>query len=408
MEDAIKVERSGSDVIVTMNEDGRSVSFSFSSIVTIKGVSKGRLTVSPTVKGEALTPLEIHVSFSDSREAYVRQIIGAYGKKYPDPTLHISIAFREYQQFVRKEEANKVIILADVVPKKPTYLVEPFVEKGVPNILYAPGGLGKTTLAYRIVGSVISGLPMFGWTIDPNDVGDVLVMDWENSEDISSMILHKVFNDIPGMTPETRRRVYYVSLLLPLADIAEQMAEVVSTKNIKLIVIDSGTPAVGGAPEAADMVSLLYTAIRSIGVTSLIIAHVSKADVEMKSAIGSVFWMNFARNGYSIEEVRKLAPTSTLIKMKHRKRNSGPLHEDIYYTMTAGEASVSFVKQEKVVQPTAKEIIIDLLREHGELTRAEMKRLCELSPSTIRTTTNRMSDNGEAKSNDKGNTWKLI
>lgn len=57
------------------------------------------------------------------------------------------------------------------------YLVDPVIPKGFITLIFAPGGLGKSTLAHQLCQSVQDGTPFFGL---PTAQADVFYLDYEN------------------------------------------------------------------------------------------------------------------------------------------------------------------------------------------------------------------------------------
>jgi hypothetical protein len=186
--------------------------------------------------------------------------------------------------------------LKRITPSNPEieFLLEPLLVKGHPSLIYAPGGAGKSFLAMFIALLVQNGLDLnFQKTRDPINV---LYLDWEMDEhEAQRRFAMLTQGDSDLMMP------FYSQCVIPLADIIDNILQPLLKNDIKLVVIDSAAPALGGDINDASQVIRFFGAVRQLtatGITVLILTHVSKAHKEKDDAalpIGSVYFVNLSR-----------------------------------------------------------------------------------------------------------------
>lgn len=98
--------------------------------------------------------------------------------------------------------------------------------------------------------------------------------------------------------------------------------------------------ACGGDLNSPDTVIKLTRALRMIGGSSLVLAHVAKAvqDGQDRSAYGSVFFRELARNVWEINKAE--GDGSARVILSHKKNNFGPLHPPLAFDFTFEGESV--------------------------------------------------------------------
>jgi hypothetical protein len=230
---------------------------------------------------------------------------------------------------------------------KPRFVIPGLLVAGKANILYGPGGTGKSLLALRIAGSVASGVSLFDLpVIEP---GPVLYLDWEDDADTLGHRLHLVSK---GMSLRTPFDVTY-KCLHGRGAYERHHADVkwlVESKGIRLVIMDSTALAMHGstAGDGADGAIKFFQLLGELGATTLLIDHVSSDDVKAVAQsergaakpYGSVFKVNSARNVWEISPWRQQVLTG--FTLRHRKTNAGPRMDDIDVAVTWDEESIVF------------------------------------------------------------------
>lgn len=208
------------------------------------------------------------------------------------------------------------------IAEQSKYSLYPLMLEGQPNLIFGPGGSGKTTVA-----------AMFALQYVSSHEGSVLWLDYEWFQDeVNSLI--KRLKDGMGLDPELE--IAYRFCAQPLADDILSIQRMVLETNAKLVVVDSVGAACGGDPMAPDVVLRYFSALRSLRVTTLSLDHVAK---ENRGPFGSVYKLNSARNVW--EAVKGTSDKGCLaVGLHHRKINSGPLLKPLGYQFSYSPTSI--------------------------------------------------------------------
>jgi hypothetical protein len=196
------------------------------------------------------------------------------------------------------------------------YRLYPFLQEDEPNMVYGPGGTGKTTFAVMCALLVTTGESRYGLKAEE---GRVLWLDFEwNSRPVNNIAAK--LKDGLGLCPDTEftyRRCYR-----PLAHDLTAIQRLTLETGARLIVVDSLGAALGDDPQQPAGVLRYFVSLRSLGVTSLTIDHTAK---ENTGPYGSVYKLNSSRNVWEAMKGRPTDGNSTALGLHHRKVNSGPL-----------------------------------------------------------------------------------
>ena len=108
---------------------------------------------------------------------------------------------------------------------------------------------------------------------------------------------------------------------------------------------DSIAFACDGPPEASEVASAYFRAVRQIGVGSLHIAHVNRSDTGDKKPFGSSFWHNGARATWNIKTADQIPGSDELsIGLYNRKANIGPIRAAVGFRITFDDTRTTFTR----------------------------------------------------------------
>ncbi len=194
----------------------------------------------------------------------------------------------------------------ELVPRPPDPLVQWSVDGWIPlnqmTVLFGDGGSGKSYLALGLSVTGLLDRPLTPrWRVVP--LRRVLYLDWESDRIVQEARLWALCRGFRSTPAEGR--LLHRTMRRPLRDEITAIHAEVVRQEVDLVVVDSLAPACGPEPESADAVVPTFLALRSLAVTTLILAHVSKQSADSKGParpFGSVFVYNLAR---SVVEARR-------------------------------------------------------------------------------------------------------
>jgi len=208
----------------------------------------------------------------------------------------------------------------EIVPCQ--YLIKPLLLKGEVNLVYGEGQSGKSMTADYAC--TLLSLPESHNGLDV-DGATCLYLDWETSKEVHARRTAWIARGMGVPRPS----IHYRRMTAPLADDLYAVRNLVERHDIDFIVLDSGLGASGGDIEKPTDPGRLFAAIRTLGVTTLIITHKAKS-VDAKTPYGNVFWFNFSRNIFEVRGARN-GVTNT-IGFYHKKANDDTLAEPFALT----------------------------------------------------------------------------
>ncbi len=202
-------------------------------------------------------------------------------------------------------------------PDTDEYLLSPLVLGRQPSILFGHGGDTKSLtalaagLSIHMDRGVLPGLHpsarkrvgLLDWEYDP----------WEHKKRMRQLV------------GETMPDLVYARCGGALRDQVDRIKEIVREFDLGFLILDSILPAVGGDPNAPDVALAFFTALRSIGLGVLCVAHVTKAGEE-DMPFGSVMFHNLARATWLVKKVQAPGDNTARVGFFNKKGNGGRLH----------------------------------------------------------------------------------
>lgn len=206
----------------------------------------------------------------------------------------------------------------------PSWLLSPLILEGVATLLYGEGGAGKSTLTAAMAVSVSTGVPLVeGWEVPR--ATPVLVLDWEaDAEDWNDIVATLCRGHQLADPP-----IYHLPCGPSLPSQVHRIAREVDDKGIGLLIVDSvglATPSAREGTDANESALRLFSALRVLGTTSLLIDHVTKSSVGNEGSslgpYGSIYKTNSARAVYELRSAPEADPDgSRHLALFHRKGN---------------------------------------------------------------------------------------
>lgn len=280
-------------------------------------------------------PITYNLVGSQDRSGMLR-----YLKEYKDLKADEMLQNVSRLTLQRFNQTSPLIYLTDVTPRAGArWCLYPLILEGHINILFGDGGSGKSLIALASMMSVHSG----------EDLGlgkpDILhrgcYLDWEfEPEDHRERMIAMCHGDegLAGLT------IMYKRCTAPIWEMVEELLKDRADHDIDFLVLDSALLAAGGEPEKADTVRKVFTALREIKMTTLIIAHTTH-DSERERPFGSTFWHNMARNIWKATLVQEENEQSLHIMLKHTKFNTTKKEKPIGYHIQWAETGIIIKKE---------------------------------------------------------------
>jgi hypothetical protein len=312
------------------------------------------------------------------------------------------------EQFcVRVLEAEREGLPFTTVGSKPPrervpYLLYPALPLNRPTIVFGAGGSGKSSFAAACVTSIASGAEVVkGWR--PERPYKVLILDWEADEQEWNDRIAAIAKGAGIAAPE----VHYRPCFTPITEQTDDVSKYVREQGIDLIVVDSVGMASPGTREGSDAnegAIRLFQALRVIGITSLLIDHVNKADKRNEKGThdpyGSVYKSNLARQTFELRREDDEDPENPVghIALINRKVNAGPLARPIGLRIEYRDDGAMVWHREEVrdamqASLPASTRVLDYLRAGAEKPAALAEAL-DINPTTIRSVLMRAHQKG--------------
>ena len=267
-------------------------------------------------------------------------------------------------------------------PTEPVYRFKPFVVDGEPTIIYGEGGIGKSYLAAYMAAMVDQNLSVDTFEAMP---GKVLYLDFETRSDVAARRLQAITRGFGfGGVTNVIYRFCHQSLPAEIGEVQRICAE----HNVALLIIDSAGPACGGDPETASSAIAYFTALRSLRIASITIAHRSKGG--SVGPFGSVYWVNYPRMSYELKKSQEVESDIMHVALLHRKVNDGRLQQPTSFRSQFHDSGAVTVASEPLEDvpdfveelPIADQCVL-ALREHGPKSVKELVEITGLQSRSV-------------------------
>jgi hypothetical protein len=289
------------------------------------GALRGELTVRCELAGARTVEGVLYSADFNLSDGRARLDVGrVINQRARAPRVDWAWLLEEMCLRVRESErvGKPAVLLRDLPKPSPDDMLDVDglrLPKRHPAIVFGDGGAAKSYLALFIAGRLAQ-----------RDLR-VAVFDWELGGEDHRDRLERLFgNEMPP--------VRYVRCNRALVHEVDHLSRIAHDEELDYAIYDSVAFACDGPPEAAEIAGHYFRAVRSIGVGSLHIAHVSKAENADQRPFGSAFWHNGARATW-FAKLADAAPGSEFITVGlfQRKSNLGALQPAVGFRVSFGK-----------------------------------------------------------------------
>ena len=294
---------------------------------------KCRLTIKTTSHGYLYGPISFDLLSGTKRLEAVRALkqrqdedwatILEYVCRLAVSSLESSSDFVDMTTYQRTEE------------KRNTWLIDGFLAKNKPTLIYADGGTGKSMFTVALAMSVASGLNIIPeLEVNESTGGSVVYLDWEaeleDHDDRTEWICNGLSSDRKWEVNDFN--IHYIRCRTSIFQMHIQIQKRIEETGAQLLVVDSLVPSVDSDANDADTARRFYQVLRSLDIPSLIISHTTKnpGDVDSKAKpFGSAYWWNQARSVWEFRKEQTAGANHTDLALINRKSNNWSIVEPI-------------------------------------------------------------------------------
>ena len=219
------------------------------------------------------------------------------------------------------EPAFTVGELTEFVPRD--YAIKPLLFRGVPNLIWAQGGSGKSWFGLLFCVLVDKGMGAHGIKAKQ---GRALYLDWEEEPDLFKQRVKAIHKGLE-INPDIQSGIVYKKMSGSLAGNIENIAKIVQRDNISFLVVDSVNASLSGSMNDDETIREYFNALNGLGITTLSIDHANKAgETTGKWQLGgSASKKQRARQVFELRRRREPGIDSLDIVWYHEKGNDSRL-----------------------------------------------------------------------------------
>ena len=296
------------------------VHFEFTELTTSRRSTDAAIRITVDAPGKRRTPFSTRMNLESAsgRSGLRTELNEIYGKGDLSWAALISEAFSLAKETWQGIDYS--VDLADVaLPEERSWAIERFAPEGLVTIPFGMGGSCKSYITADMALCCLYGMPWMGRAT--TRVEAVLVIDYEDREDEWRLRVQQIADGHGWAFPESGYR-YVPGNAIPLADQVTHIKRLVEEWNVGLIIVDSAASACGDEMKDANSPSRMINALTEIGVTSLVIAHNTKAE-DSNYPYGSIFFHNLSRATHYIEATQEEGSNVVDVVIWNRKANRG-------------------------------------------------------------------------------------
>lgn len=284
---------------------------------------------------------------------------------------------------------------------RPQSAIRPLVFRGHPYVLFGEPSAAKSYLALLLTGIAVGRgieVPPFSC---PNQM-KALYLDWETDEADQAFRLSRIEK---GFGQSLGGLIAYRRCSAPLAIDIERVQEIVMDRGVDLVIIDSLGPAAGGDLNSAQSAQEFFGALRTLGCTSLSLAHVAKnTDPGRRSIYGSQFFNALARGTAEVKRFQEAGEDEISVGIYPRKSNLSRLERPIGLRIRfdGDDGPVVVLPQDlRDVPSLASNLSVGaritdaLMSGSRRLGPKELAELIDANPSTVRKELQRLAERGK-------------
>jgi hypothetical protein len=236
----------------------------------------------------------------------------------------------------RPDEPIQEIVSNPELTLVPDYLLKPLLYKGHPNVIFGDKGSLKSLMGLICAYIVQLPYPENKLSLEPGDKASCICLYCDYEDDEGSFTqrwtgIQKGFH----VREDLEMPIYYKRMHTRLADAVPALLPEIEDKHIKLLIVDSLGPAARGNLNDPEPAIDYHQALRTLGITSLTIAHRAKnIGAKNGSVFGSVFFSTLARSIWECTAEEDPADGERVICLEHVSANLSAGHERLGYRVT--------------------------------------------------------------------------
>ena len=216
------------------------------------------------------------------------------------------------------------------------WLIEPLVQVGSPTLIYGSGAAGKSWLGQGFAVLADQGISALGFHVEPSPT---LYLDWETEETEIGVRIAMIRR---GMNIDTPSHIWYKKMTQGLSSDIETVRNIIIDRGIKFVVLDSLGSACMGEPESAEVVLRMFSALRSLNVSSFCIDHQNKEG----TLFGSVYKYNASRMVFEVKNDQAEEESHLNVGLFNKKSNNSKRLQPIGIQYRFENNSIVFTRKD--------------------------------------------------------------